>query len=1335
MKVPSASILSEAAEELSRPRLNKDSILKSLKKTASSLSELKQCESLKPTLEPLINSLVQNNLLQHKDKEVRLLVAACISEILRILAPDPPFSDGTLRDIFKLIISIFADLSDTASPYFARRVKILETVAKLNCCIQLFDIGSDDLVLEIFNVFFSVVREDHQQNLLHPVLSIMRNILDEKVSERLLDVILRNLLQVEKGSVSASYRLAVSTVQNCEERLKLYVQRFLTSCILDRDVIGSDLKEYYHELIFQVFKCSPQMLTTVMPNLTMELLTDQVDVRIKAIKLLARLFAASGLHLAHREYHQLFVEFLNRFSDKSAEVRACAVECAKACYVANPWGTEAQSVLAALEGRLLDFDDKVRTKAVIAVCDLAKSSLTYIPFEYSEMVSKAAERLRDKKDFVRKNAMQKLLELYRAYCYKCSEGMIRVQNHIEHIPCRVLSLCVDKDVKEFRPQNMEVVLAEDLFPASLSVEQRTRHWVTFFSFFTPNHLKALNAILAQKQRLQKEMQVYLCLREKGKETDSDELRQKVLASFTKMSGSFVDPSEAEQGFQKLHQMKDNTIFKALIQLLDERTTYAAALSIRDTVLRSIGKKHPHYNFFRTLSLKCSYNLFSAEHVHNILAGFLYSKNADYKHLEGSAAKLLLMIISLFPSLLKGSEEYLLKLLMEETSPHHEKLLQILGRVGHHVSIEFSDIYPFLEQNCLQGTRLQSKYSVSAIAALADPSDLSPFSDLCKKLVDSLLSGHNVPTVLQSLSCIAQYTWADFESHEKVITRYIVEKLIFSTNIDALHEQLLSDRNSEYSISGELKIFGLKALVKSLVPHQGSHVTARIKGLLNILVELLAEEDMPNGAVLSESDNAYLRLAAVKSVFQLSKRWDLRVTPNIFHLVIMKSRDPSSIVRKSLLDKLHKLLKNHAIPSRYACAFAFAVTDCLGDVQVNSINYLVEFLKDYGREARTHQTPLDQGTDSGMVNQPEYIVVFLIHVLAHDPEFPSEYCQDEFVYARFCSSTVSCLIGIFRAIKKAEDAVDDYFTPVGMKLHILSEIGLLTLKLLSCNSLSSMGSPGLVLLPSSFYKVNRDISNAKAQVNNLIGQLISENFMEKILDAFKCIINWPSSILTKQGKKSQKDMEVKQKSIIQMELQKQTDTSTNKITRRKENLYACEEGFRVIQRQNDSSDVTERRNGASGNNGTIVQLSSSCGSATTRPSISDTQEMPKEIIVSERKIADTKSTKSSGSGNEVSHVTKKVRDTSEVPVRGCISSPIEQRDPRACSSKSSLKELTSNLTEKSVKHQTTFDTEKENFDAGMISSPVGESKKLSKRTSSSFAAADKKGALRKRSRKL
>lgn len=48
----------------------------------------------------------------------------------------------------------------------------------------------------------------------------------------------------------------------------------------------------------------------------------------------------------------------------------------------------------ALGGRLLDFDDKVRTQAVLAICDLAISNLTCFP---SELVLQAVERLRDKK--------------------------------------------------------------------------------------------------------------------------------------------------------------------------------------------------------------------------------------------------------------------------------------------------------------------------------------------------------------------------------------------------------------------------------------------------------------------------------------------------------------------------------------------------------------------------------------------------------------------------------------------------------------------------------------------------------------------------------------------------------------------------------------------------------------------------------------------------------------------------------------------------------------------------------------------------------------------------
>lgn len=66
--------------------------------------------------------------------------------------------NSLFQDIFKLILSMFAELADTTSPFFSRRVKILEIVSRCKCCVILLDIDCNDLVMEMFNIFFSVVR-------------------------------------------------------------------------------------------------------------------------------------------------------------------------------------------------------------------------------------------------------------------------------------------------------------------------------------------------------------------------------------------------------------------------------------------------------------------------------------------------------------------------------------------------------------------------------------------------------------------------------------------------------------------------------------------------------------------------------------------------------------------------------------------------------------------------------------------------------------------------------------------------------------------------------------------------------------------------------------------------------------------------------------------------------------------------------------------------------------------------------------------------------------------------------------------------------------------------
>lgn len=70
-----------------------------------------------------------------------------------------------------------------------------------------------------------------------------------------------------------------------------------------------------------------------------------MDVRLEAVHLIGKLLVLSNLHFG-QEYRSVFVEFLKRFSDKSSEIRIAAIECAKACYMADTSGSEARDILS-----------------------------------------------------------------------------------------------------------------------------------------------------------------------------------------------------------------------------------------------------------------------------------------------------------------------------------------------------------------------------------------------------------------------------------------------------------------------------------------------------------------------------------------------------------------------------------------------------------------------------------------------------------------------------------------------------------------------------------------------------------------------------------------------------------------------------------------------------------------------------------------------------------------------------------------------------------------------------------------------------------------------------
>lgn len=80
-----------------------------------------------------------------------------------------------------------------------------------------------------------------------------------------------SLCWLEQEVSAAAHKLAVAVVEKCADKLEPYVQRFLTSVMLEGKVLDSGLHEDYHEVIYEIYCCAPQMLLAVIPNLTQEL--------------------------------------------------------------------------------------------------------------------------------------------------------------------------------------------------------------------------------------------------------------------------------------------------------------------------------------------------------------------------------------------------------------------------------------------------------------------------------------------------------------------------------------------------------------------------------------------------------------------------------------------------------------------------------------------------------------------------------------------------------------------------------------------------------------------------------------------------------------------------------------------------------------------------------------------------------------------------------------------------------------------------------------------------------------------------------------------------------
>ncbi|GMN36667.1 hypothetical protein TIFTF001_006193 [Ficus carica] len=1022
--------LKELGSKLESPLSTKDALVKILKQAATCLSELDQSPSasILESMQPFFDAVVKPELLKHQDRDVKLLVATCVCEITRITAPEAPYTDDVLKDIFHLIVGTFDGLRDTSGPSFGRRVVILETLAKYRSCVVMLDLECDGLVNEMFSTFFAAASDDHPESVLSSMQTIMIVLLEEseEIREDLLFIVLSVLGRYKIDVSMAARRLAMNVIEQCAGKLEAAIKQFLISSMSgDSQPVKYEID--YHEVIYDVYRCAPQIITGVVPYLTGELLSDQLDTRLKAVGLVGDLFALPGSTISEA-FQPIFSEFLKRLTDRVVTVRMSVLEYVKSCLLSNASEAEAPQIISALCDRLLDFDDKVRKQVVAVICDVACHDLSSIPLETVKLV---AERLRDKSLLVKKYTMERLVEIYRVYCVKYADGSIKT-NEFDWIPGKILRCYYDKD---FRSDTIESVLCGLLFPTEFSIKDKVQHWVRVFSGFDKVEIKALEKILEQKQRLQQEMQRYLSLRQMYQDGDAPEIQKKVLYCFRVMSRSFADPVKAEENFQILDQLKDANVWKILTSLVDPNTSFHQASTSRDDLLKILGEKHRLYDFLSTLSLKISYLLFNKEHVKELLLEVAEQKSTSNSLYTSSCMNILVILARFGPMLLSGAEEELINFLKDGDEIVKEGVLHVLAKAGgtirEQLAVSTSSIDLMLERVCLEGSRRQAKYAVHALAAITKDDGLKSLSVLYKRLVDMLEEKTHLPAVLQSLGCIAQTAMPVFETRESEVEDFIINKILKRDEKES-GEKTSWDERSEVCL---LKIYGIKTLVKSYLPVKDAHVRPNINGLLEILRNILSFGEMSKDIESSSVDKAHLRLASAKAVLRLSKVWDDKIPLDIFYLTLRTSEISFPEARKAFLSKVHHYIKDRLLDGKYACAFFFNTFGSKPSEFQEEKQNLADIIQMY-QQTKARQLSVQNDANS-LTAYPENILPYLVHALAHHSCPNVDECKDvqafEVLYrdedakseasSNMLRETISTLMSIFQSIKQSEDIVD------------------------------------------------------------------------------------------------------------------------------------------------------------------------------------------------------------------------------------------------------------------------------------------------------------------------
>lgn len=132
------------------------------------------------SLDAAAAQLVDPTLLLHKDKSVKALVAACLVDVLRLYAPEAPYTPAQLYDLFEFLTNQLRAAGDPKDPNQPEHFYVVDSLASVKSIVLVCDLDqADSLLTRIFNTVFETVSSQTPKNVSLALSDVLLALLDE----------------------------------------------------------------------------------------------------------------------------------------------------------------------------------------------------------------------------------------------------------------------------------------------------------------------------------------------------------------------------------------------------------------------------------------------------------------------------------------------------------------------------------------------------------------------------------------------------------------------------------------------------------------------------------------------------------------------------------------------------------------------------------------------------------------------------------------------------------------------------------------------------------------------------------------------------------------------------------------------------------------------------------------------------------------------------------------------------------------------------------------------------------------------------------------------------